>query len=161
MGRNFAQGSWKKKVISAAEESKLTVNGLKEFAEVCVAGIIPAWIDTRNGRSPHDAGKYSGRGGKDGKVSAWYFRHVCCVDLLKPRPDTGHCAKLRAEGQSEGFAGRHDPQTKRRGTVGLPVPKTQKGFTEEKPLAGLSVNSPELVVGACFALIRQSAQGSV
>lgn len=66
MDRKFAQGLRKKKVISRKEESILTGSRPKAFAEVYVAKVIPKWIETRIGRTPQEADKYWGRGGKDG-----------------------------------------------------------------------------------------------
>ena len=66
MDRKFASGLRAQKKISLKDLERLNGKNLTEFAKVYVHKVIPAWCETRKGRSPEEADRFWGCGGTDG-----------------------------------------------------------------------------------------------
>lgn len=63
--RKFAAGMKRGKKISANEVGHLVAKDIVKFAKVYVEKVIPAWRESRKGRSPEQADNFWGRGGRD------------------------------------------------------------------------------------------------
>jgi hypothetical protein len=66
MDRKFASGLRERGKVSEAELECLKGRNVEKFAEVYASKAIPAWRESRNSRTPEEADKYWGHGGRDG-----------------------------------------------------------------------------------------------